>query len=451
MSLPGPLGSHPRTHSHPRRAGLLAAATALLLAAGTTVAPLAAAKDDPAPPRHVPFTSWDFGDGDPGGTYAGTATTHGELRLASPTGTRDYDDPFDDSPTETAYDEGSWVSPQVRPGFGLTELVSSWNADTPAGTWIEVAVQGLADTGTTSKWYVLGRWAGDDTWFHPTSVSGQGDDLATVSIDTLVTRTDRSLVSYHLKVSLLREAGTSASPTVDLVGAMASAMPQVKKIEASPTSMTHRVVLDVPTYSQELHAGDYPQWDGGGEAWCSPTSTSMVVASWGRGPGEDDYDWVLSDHPGHQDPWVDYAARHTFDYNYDGAGNWPFNTAYAARFGLEGFVTRLRDLDEAEQFIKAGIPVVTSVSFAKGELDGAGYGTNGHLMTIVGFTRAGDVVVNDPASHLVRSDDQVRTTYPRQQFSNAWIGHTGGIAYVVHPESVRLPRPTRLQRAEPNW
>ena len=43
-------------------------------------------------------------------------------------------------------------------------------------------------------------------------------------------------------------------------------------------------------------------------------------------------------------------------------------------------------------------------------------------------------------------------TYDRaSSSSNAWIGHTGGIAYVVHPESVRLPRPTRLQRAEPNW
>ena len=92
-----------------------------------------------------------------------------------------------------------------------------------------------------------------------------------------------------------------------------------------------------------------------------------------------------------------------------------------------------------------------SVSFAKGELDGAGYGTNGHLITVVGFTKYGDVVVNDPASHLVKSDDAVRTTYDRQQFSNAWIGHTGGIAYVIHPESVRLPQRDALQRGESNW
>ena len=81
------------------------------------------------------------------------------------------------------------------------------------------------------------------------------------------------------------------------------------------------------------------------------------------------------------------------------------------------------------------------MSFAKGELDGAGYGTNGHLMTIVGFTRDGDVVVNDPASHLVRSDDAgPHDLRPRQQFSNAWIGHTGG-----H----RLRGPPRVGAAAP--
>jgi hypothetical protein len=234
---------------------------------------------------------------------------------------------------------------------------------------------------------------------------------------------------------------------VGFVGAMASAVPDTKKIAASPTTMTRTTVLDVPTYSQEVHTGDYPQWDGGGEAWCSPTSTSMVVAYWGTGPTPEDYGWVLADDPDHPDPWVDHAARHTYDYNYDGAGNWPFNTAYAGTFGLESFVTRLRSLTEAEQFVKAGIPVVVSVSFKESKLDGAGYSTNGHLMTIVGFTEDGDVVVNDPASHLLPSDDEVRVTYDREQLENAWIGHTGGISYIIHPESVPLPSTP----AEANW
>ncbi len=89
--------------------------------------------------------------------------------------------------------------------------------------------------------------------------------------------------------------------------------------------------------------------------------------------------------PADADPQVDHSARSVFDYAYDGAGNWPFNTAYAGTRGMDGFVTRLRSLTEAEQFIKAGIPLIASLSFKKGDLPGAGYGTNGHLMVIVGF------------------------------------------------------------------
>src|SRR3954464_6380401 len=128
----------------------------------------------------------------------------------------------------------------------------------------------------------------------------------------------------------------------------------------------------------------------------------MVVASWGAGPSVAETAWV--------DPpdiaQVDFTARNVFDYTYDGAGNWPFNAAYAAtRPRMRAFVTRLRSLTEAEEFIASGIPLVTSVSFKKGERDGAGYGTNGHLMVVAGFTESGDVVCNDPASHLIAGND----------------------------------------------
>ncbi|MEJ7690359.1 MAG: hypothetical protein WKF76_07980 [Nocardioidaceae bacterium] len=54
-------------------------------------------------------------------------------------------------------------------------------------------------------------------------------------------------------------------------------------------------------------------------------------------------------------------------------------------------------------------------------------------MVIVGFTQNGDVVVNDPASHLIASNDQVRTVYDRTEFENVWVPHSGGITYVIHP------------------
>jgi hypothetical protein len=283
---------------------------------------------------------------------------------------------------------------------------------------------------------VLGRWASYDTGFHRTSVAGQGDDLATVYTDTLHALNGHTFSDWQLRLTLYRTAGTTASPRVTLLGAMSSAIPDEKKVrDPSPLGGAEGTVLDVPTYSQELHNGQYPEYDNGGEAWCSPTSTAMVLDYWGAGPTPAEMAWV---DPSYADPQVDHAARAVYDYTYDGAGNWPFNTAYAASRGLEAFVTRLRSLTEAEQFISAGIPLVTSVSFKKGELAGAGYSTNGHLMVLVGFDDAGNPVMNDPASHNIPSDDQVRVTFDRTEFEDVW-SHSGRIVYVIHPASVPLP------------
>ena len=392
---------------------------------------------------HVAYTDWTAPSGFAAGSFDGTATDAGALTLANPTGTPAYTDPHGDGGTRR-YESATWTSPVVRPGFPYTELVASWNAQTPGGSWLQVEVQGSANTGTRSKWYVLGRWAASDDAFHRTSVTAQGDALAYVATDTLVAANGQSFSTWQLRVTLYRPVGAGVTPRVTLVGAMASALPTATTVPASPLGGAEGITLDVPTYSQEIHVGEYPQWDGGGEAWCSPTSTAMVLAYWNSGPTPADYAWV---DPAYADPWVDHAARNVYDYAYDGAGNWAFNTAYAATFGLESFVTRLRSLAEAEQFIKAGIPLIVSVSFKKGELDGAGYGTGGHLLVIVGFTAAGDVVVNDPASHLIPSNDEVRTVYDRTQFENVWVPRSGGIAYVIHPAGVPLP----AAPAEANW
>jgi hypothetical protein len=238
-------------------------------------------------------------------------------------------------------------------------------------------------------------------------------------------------------LTLYRPAGDQ-SPTVRSIGAMASALPEPKRKPVEGPGGGVVSTLAVPQYSQEVHVGEYPQYDGGGEAWCSPTSTSMVLSFWGSGPTPADYAWV---DPSYADPWVDHAARMTYDYNYEGAGNWPFNTAYASTFGLDGFVTRLRSMDEVEQFIGAGIPLVLSLAMKKNEVPGAGYSTNGHLLVVVGFTAGGDAVVNDP---FAPSNADVRKVFSRAEFENAWLNTSGGVVYVMRPRALpRLRHPHR--------
>jgi hypothetical protein len=427
---------------------ILAGATALSLSAFLLVpGATAEAKPKGGTPDHVTFHSWSFRDSTVGGTYDGTADSGSALTITTPTRQRTYTDPFASNASPQVYDEGDWTSPAVDTSYGLTQLVSSWNAVTPGGSWIEVDMQGVTPDGTTSSWYVMGRWADHDTAFHPTSLAGQSDALGRVSVDTFEAASGTTFSSYRLRVALMRPQGSDASPGVWSVGAMASAVPDLSKQPTSPTSMTSTQILNVPTYSQELHRGEFPEYDGGGEAWCSPTSTAMVVASWGLGPNGAEVQSIRNRYPDVVDPQVDWTAEHVFDYSYDGAGNWPFNTAYAGTYNLDAFVTRLRNLTEAEQFIKAGIPLVVSVAFKRGELKGAGYSTGGHLMVIVGFTANGDVVVNDPASHTIASDDQVRVTYDRAQFEHVWLTSSQGIAYVIHPSNVPLPPAP----AEANW
>jgi hypothetical protein len=351
-----------------------------------------------------------------------------------------YVDPYADYAGDGAngsgtYDYGTWTSPTYSTGSPFNELVASWNATTPAGTYLEVWVTPQFADGHWGKAYILGRWSSRDSDFHRTSVGGQGDADGYVAIDTFLAK-DHLAIAYQLQAKLFRKAKSTASPTLTRLSAVASDLTNQKNVFPSATTMAGTTVdLGVPQYSQEIHHGEYPQYDNGGEAWCSPTSTSMVVAYWGKSPTAKETSWVDRLFA---DPWVDYTARAVYDYHYNGAGNWPFNTAYAASRGLVADVTQLHSLREAEPFIKAGIPLVASIAFTSNKLDGADIkSTNGHLTVIEGFTGDGSkVIVNDPASP---SNAGVKHFYDREQFERAWIPASGGIVYVIRPSTVTTP------------
>ncbi|MYX22260.1 peptidase C39 family protein, partial [Streptomyces sp. SID8380] len=364
------------------------------------------------------------------------------LTLAHAIGERDYADPH--LGTTTRYEYARWTSPRHRLTVPATEVIASWNARTPTGTWIEVELSGTYSDGAETPWYVMGRWtAGDDPErdIRRTSVDDQGDGRSSVWTDTFAIDDAASglrLASYRLRLSLYRRPGTGPAPTVWRLGAMGSDVPDRYTVPASTPGLTAE--LPVPRYSQEIHAGQYPQYDNGGEAWCSPTSSQMIIEYWGRRPSAEQLAWV---DPSYADPQVCNAARQTFDYQYDGCGNWPFNAAYAATYpDLQGVVTRLGSLTDIETLVAAGIPVITSQSFLKTELTGAGYGTSGHLMTVIGFTADGDVIANDPAS---ADDAAVRRVYQRAEWETIWLrtkrktatgadaSGTGGVCYLYFP------------------
>ena len=387
---------------------------------------------------HVSFHAWR-GAELAGGLHLGTRADGTGLRLASPVGTRRYVDPHTGTgPREHAW--AAWVSPAVTPGHAFTSLVPSWNATTPGDSWLEVEARVSRDGMHWTRWFTLGQWSDSGRGVAPTSVSGQACDEGVVDTDELRARDGVAWSTYQLRLALHRGPASAAVPTVTLVGAVVAHPGE----HGTPGLMNHArsaVELAVPAYSQQLPRNGYP----GGTSWCSPTSTSMVLAFWERGPSEVELAGIGRDVP---DPGVVHAARRVRDHAF-GFGNWSFNTAYAALHGVEAFVTRLRSMDEAERFVRAGIPLVASVSFRREELDGAGYDTSGHLLVLVGFDESGDVVCNDPASHQVPSNEAVRVVYARKQLEKAWLDGSGGLVYVVRPPDVPLP-PVAVP-AEPNW
>ncbi|MCX4992335.1 MULTISPECIES: peptidase C39 family protein [unclassified Streptomyces] len=427
----------------PSRRIVLAAAVAA--AAVGAAGPSAAA----APPRRakasgglVDNRAWTSYSDWRGGTARGTRPVPGArpgLVIVSPAGTTDYTDPH--TGRTATWEYATWTTPVHRLAVPSTEAIASWNAHTPAGTWLQVELTGTYSDGTDTPWYVMGRWAAGEQDIRRTSVDDQSDGRSSIWTDTFSIDDAASglrLVSYRLRLTLYRTPGSRITPTVWRLGAMGSDIPDRFTVPASTPGLAQE--LKVPRYSQEIHAGQYPEYDNGGEAWCSPTSSQMIIEYWGRRPTAEQLAWV---DPTYTDPQVCHAARYTYDHQYAGCGNWPFNAAYAATYkDLQGVVTRLGSLTDLETLIAAGIPAITSQSFLKSELTGAGYGTSGHLMTVIGFTADGDVIANDPASP---GDDAVRRVYKRSEWENIWlrtkrynasgkvVSGTGGVCYLYFP------------------
>jgi hypothetical protein len=196
-----------------------------------------------------------------------------------------------------------------------------------------------------------------------------------------------------------------------------------RRYTASPAAPAWGVTLPVP----ERRQGDVEDPALRPDV-CSPTSVSMVLEYHG-------------------------VARRTLDVCravYDNTarlyGNWPMNTAVAARL-LNGWavVVKMTGFDEVEKEIAARRPVILSHRWERGQLTNAPVSrSNGHLIVAVGFTAQGDVVVNDPAG----KPGAVRRVYKREELFRTWQEGGEGIAYVIHPGAGQAAQRTRRASRE---
>lgn len=287
---------------------------------------------------------------------------------------------------------------------GFDELIPSWNSRTGSEGRLSVEVQAQTRQGWT-PWYSFGTWSAAEG---RSSVKGGGDAQGQVLTDTLRLKAQASAFRYRLTL-------TGPGSAVRLLAFNTSDRASRAGRPGAPSDRAAWGRLsEVAPRSQML----YP---GGGEAWCSPTSVSMILMRYGT------------------DVPVPAAARGTYDQAYGGTGNWAFNTAYAAEQNpaLQAFVTRLPSLSAAERYTAAGVPLAVSLGWKRAELAGAPLpSSDGHLMVLLGFDAQGNPVLNDPAGP---SDAEVRRTYPRAAFERLWLAHSGGLTYVIAPKGTVIP------------
>jgi hypothetical protein len=238
------------------------------------------------------YTDWRRGSGDDTRVLIGPRPG---LARATPVGRTDHTDPH--TGESATWEYATWTSPVHRSTVPATELIASWNARTPAGTWITIELSATYADGTATPWFVTGHWASGDGDIRRTSVDGQGDPYSSVWTATLSVDDAASGVrftAYRLRLTLHRTPDARLAPTVWRADVMASDIPD--RFTATPA---HARELRVPRYSQNVHIGQYPEYDNGGEAWCSPTSSQMIVEYWGQKPTAEDLARVR---PGLPDP-----------------------------------------------------------------------------------------------------------------------------------------------------
>ena len=222
------------------------------------------------------------------------------------------------------YHWGLLTSPTYEAWFDT--LIPSWNAATPAGTWVQLEVRTrFGASSSWSRWFNMGVWTSGTQSVKRHSVDGQKSETWEVLTDTLQSRGPIFADAYQYRLTLFTERW-GVSPRVRGVFVVASDSNRHKDclgIAADESSSWGRE-LAVPVRSQLVY-------EEGGEAWCSPASLSMVMAYWAGKTSDASLDRS-----------VPTVVQGTYDHVYGGNGNWPFNAAYASSFGLRASVNRLR-------------------------------------------------------------------------------------------------------------
>jgi hypothetical protein len=296
---------------------------------------------------------------------------------------------------------GMWTGPETVADFPFTELLPSWNVATPkdTGVFFQLRLRD-ASSGAWSPWLFVGRWG--------RTVHGRADER--LPYDRIVrfahgaVLTDMPLVlltqpadAYQVRAVLQSfDLDPAVNPDLRRVAVAYSGMvsdpaKRARLLGRGESEDESACDLAVP------HVSQYDAPPTLCESVCLPACVTMVLSYWGM-------DRPLSEN-----------SLAIYDPDSGMFGNGSRAVARAAELGLDSWLQRVRDWDQAKALVRRGQPLIAAVHLETGE----------HLIVIRGFTEDGDVIVNDPL-HRAKG----RTTQRADELGQAWFG-SGGIACVI--------------------
>ena len=227
----------------------------------------------------------------------------------------------------------------------------------------------------------------------------QNDEIAKTDIDTLIPKEPAQYFKYQItvlgkaKINLLCAAITQAGAKYD---------------EGLALETLGLRDFDLPV--KPIGQKDFKDKTIANRS-CSPAAVNAVLNYWNK------------------KTTIPQALKGVYDEAAKIYGTWPLNTAYAAQQGLNAVFVRCSSIAQLEGEVLKGRPVIVSLSFKEGELKNApSKATAGHLVTVTGFDKNGNIIVMDSAAKTAKEAARV---YDRKQFARAWLKNKRGAAYAI--------------------
>ena len=300
------------------------------------------------------------------------------------------------------------TSPEIQTHICWDELIASWNVELKPGASLKMEVRAIYPEHAT-KWFNLGLWSADPMQQPRQSVKRQKDADGDVDTDTLLLNKP----TERVQVRVTLDSGGKRKPKLKFLS-LSLLDSKATREPLPPNRTAWGKTIEVLERSQMAYKN--------GDVLCSPTTVSMLLSHWSQKLGRPGLDCDVPE-----------VVKGVYDPTWGGTGNWVFNTAYAGSFRwMRAYTTRLSDVSELEGFIARGIPVGLSLCYNR--LRGKSREPSGHLVVCVGFTKTGDVIINDPGT-----SKSVRKTFPRANLIDAWA-YSKNAVYLIYPVNTPLPR-----------